>query len=559
MTLQMRPYQTRAIEDVYYQWGIGKQFVVLVMPTGSGKSATLSEIARMERDRGQTLLILAHRQELISQLSETLARNGLMHNMICAQPVKRFATTLQNDVYGRSYYSTSEKRIFVASVQSLKDADIAYFVNLGDKCTIIQDEYHHATKQSKTWGKALTPIVDAGARGLGVTATPERADGRGLSRETDGYGDVMVLGPTMRELITMSFLSDYKIFCPPVDLHLENVRISKASGDYDEKELKAEIGKSRLVGDIVDHYLKIAPGKRGLTFTVGVDTAEEVAAQYRAQGVPAMALSGKNTSKERIDAIKAMTDGKVLQIVNDMIFTEGTDIPSVEVVSFARPTQSYGLYCQMFGRALRTFPGKSHAIIIDAVGNVQRHGLPDAYREWTLDRRERSAKKDSGAEALTVCVSCFQPFPARNSICPHCGERVKAAAEGRSLEQVEGDLTELTPEILAQMRGEADRVMESPDAVKNRFLAAGAPQIAAAGAAKQHRLRMEAQIVLRDVMQRYGDFYMGTLGCGLREAQITFWQQFGTDVLSAQALGRADAEALTDRVRDHLLQMGVAA
>lgn len=558
MTITMRPYQQRVIDGVYAAWLSGHRAVCAVVPTGGGKTRIKAHIAKTERDAGNIMLLIAHRRELIGQISMAIAEEGVMHNIICAKSALTYISTCHVNKLGRSYYSPREERVFVASIDSLKQVDIDWFVARASRMRWTLDETHHLLRDNK-WGKVIRQFDDAGALGLGVTATPVRAEGKGLGRHADGLFDTMVIGPNMRELITQGYLSDYKVFCPPTSVDFSKIETSKSTGDYKETQLKEAIGKSTLTGDIVGTYLKHAAGKRGLTFTVDIDSAEEMAAAYRDAGIPAQAISSRNTDKERNLYSEQIKSGEIIQLVSSDLISEGYDVPAIEVASMGRPTQSEGLYKQQFGRILRVLEGKSHAILFDHVGNVQRHGLPDAYREWTLDRRERSAKKDSGAEALTVCVSCFQPFPARNSICPHCGERVKAAAEGRSLEQVEGDLTELTPEILAQMRGEADRVMESPDAVKNRFLSAGAPQIAAAGAAKQHRLRMEAQIVLRDVMQRYGDFYMGTLGCGLREAQITFWQQFGTDVLSAQALGRADAEALTDRVRDHLLQMGVAA
>lgn len=558
MTITMRPYQQRAIDGTYHAWDEGYKVVCNVLSTGAGKTRCKARVTRIEREADRVSLLMAHRHELIGQISMALAAEGIMHNLICSKTSLRYISTAHTETFGTSFYSPRVKNVYVSSIDSLSNEDVEYFKKIGAHLTWTTDEGHHVLRDNK-WGKPCSVFDDAGARGLIVTATPSRADGKGLGRHADGLIDKMIVGPSMRELITMGYLTDYRIFCPPSDLRLDQVEVSKSTGDFQKNQLQDAVKKSRLVGDVVEQYIKIAPGKRGVTFTVDVSDAEEVAQRFRDYGVPAAALSAKNSAAERNKLIRQFKEGEILQIVNCDLLGEGFDLPAIEAVSFARPTQSYGLYVQQFGRALRILEGKEKALIIDHVGNVIRHDLPDKPVEWTLDRRDRRAKSDSGAEKLTVCVSCFQPFPARNSICPHCGERVRAASEPRTLEQVEGDLTELTPEILAQMRGEADRVMESPDVVKNRFLAAGAPQIAAAGAAKQHRLRMEAQIVLRDVMQRYGDFYMGTLGCGLREAQITFWQQFGTDVLSAQALGRADAEALTDRVRDHLLQMGVAA
>ncbi len=566
MTITMRPYQAKAINDVYQCWEDGKQFVVLVMPTGSGKSATLCEIARIERDSGQVLLILAHRRELITQLSHTLARNGLMHNILAATNTVKAAHKQQIAEFGKSFVTPTSK-VFVGSVQSIKPSVIANFSKYKDKLTVIQDEFHHATKKSKTWGAILTPLDEAGAKGLGVTATPCRADGQGLSRETDGYGDCMVLGPTARQLMDMKYLSDYRIFSPPSDLNLNEVLVSKTTGDYQENSLKAEIGKSHIVGDIVDQYLRIAKGKPGLTFTVGVEMAERVAEQYRAKGVPAIALSGKSEDSERDNAIKDIASGKILQIVNDMLFTEGTDIPCVEVVTFARPTQSYGLYCQMFGRALRVSPGKPHAIIIDHVGNVARHGLPDAKREWSLDRREKRGSGeaenttrtcvDHKVEGVVTAQGCYSVFERFLKVCPFCGLEIRTPtpAERTGPEHVDGDLFELDADTLAAMRGEVAKVDRPIDEAVAEYRAdlmrKHTPTIGVMAHTKRFAVKLEAQQTaigaLREIMAIWAGHYRAA---GRDDSEIfrRFYLRYGVDWLSAQALSAEAALTLGERV-----------
>ncbi|AXH72165.1 MAG: DNA or RNA helicase of superfamily II [Siphoviridae sp. ctdc_1] len=561
MTITMRPYQQRVIDGVYSSWLSGAQSVCAVVPTGGGKTRIKAHVAKMERDAGNIMILIAHRRELIGQISMALAQEGIIHQLLCANSARNYISTCHVRELGRSYYSPQEERIFVASIDSFKPVDIAWFVASGARLRWTLDETHHLLRDNK-WGKVITQFDKAGARGLGVTATPTRAEGKGLGRHADGLFDAMVEGPGMRELITLGYLSDYKVFCPPNNIDFSSIETSKSTGDYKEAPLKEALGKSTLTGDIVGTYLKHAAGKRGLTFTVDIDSAEEMADEYRKNGIPAQAISSRNTDKERTLYSEQIKSGELLQLVSSDLISEGYDVPAIEVASMGRPTQSEGLYKQQFGRILRVQPGKPYAMLFDHVGNVQRFGLPDAPRIWTLDRRERGAKKDSGAESLKVCknTECNQPFEARRAICPHCGQRVTVAAEGgRALEEVEGDLTELSPEMLAKMRGEVERVMESPEDVRERFLNAGAAHIVAAGAAKQHRLRLEAQTVLRKAMISFWDFYNEYLGCDVRSAQITFWELFGTDVMSAQTLGKNDAEALTVRICEHLQIMGVAA
>lgn len=545
----LRPYQEKLVKDTYQQWDAGKQFVAMVSATGSGKSMTLTAIVAKERDRGQYVLVLAHRQELITQLSDTMGRMEIRHQVIAANKVVRFAAKQSMENHGVNYVDPNA-RVMVASVQSMREAKIADLAKLGNKLTVVQDEFHHATKKSKTWGGVLTPLLNAGARGLGPTATPCRADGQGLSRDTDGYADVIVEGPTMRWLIDNGYLSQYKIYCPPTDLRLDNVETSKTTGDYKEKELKAEIGRSHIVGDIVSHYLKICPGKRGITFTVGVDTAEEVAEEYRKRGVPAVALSGRNADEERVQAIRDLKSGKILQIVNDSLIGEGVDIPAVEVVSFARPTQSYALYAQMFGRALRPFEGKSHAIIIDAVSNVMRHGLPDAPREWSLDRRERRTGK-SEPSAVRVCTACAAVYERFLDACPDCGEPVPKPAQRSGPEFVDGDLYELDPDVLAQMRNEVVGARETPEAMRDRLVANHNPVIAVMSRVNKQIKRLDALTKLDGLMATIAGYWRHD---GLSDSEIfrKFYLTYRIDWLSAQSLKKDDAVALMEKIQNDI-------
>lgn len=546
MTLPtLRPYQEKLVKDTYQQWDAGKQFVAMVSATGSGKSMTLTAIVAKERDRGQYVLVLAHRRELITQLSDTMGRMEIRHQVIAANKVVRFAAKQSMENHGVNYVDPNA-RVMVASVQSMREAKIADLAKLGNKLTVVQDEFHHATKKSKTWGGVLTPLLNAGARGLGPTATPCRADGQGLSRETDGYADVIVEGPSMRWLIDNGYLSQYKIYCPPTDLRLDNVETSKTTGDYKEKELKAEIGRSHIVGDIVSHYLKICPGKRGITFTVGVDTAEEVAEEYRKRGVPAIALSGRNADEERVQAIRDLKSGKILQIVNDSLIGEGVDIPAVEVVSFARPTQSYALYAQMFGRALRPFEGKSHAIIIDAVSNVMRHGLPDAPREWTLDRRERRTGK-SEPSTVRVCTACAAVYERFRDACPDCGEPVPKPADRSGPMQVDGDLYELDPAVLAQMRNEVVGARETPEAMRDRLTGRYMPQAGIISEVRKQIKRLDALVRLDHTLAQWAGYRRAE---GLSDSEIfrKFYLTYGVSWLEAQALKAADADKLRERI-----------
>lgn len=204
----------------------------------------------------------------------------------------------------------------------------------------------------------------------------------------------------------------------------------------------------------------------------------------------------------------------------------------------ARPTQSFSLFAQQFGRALRPMKGKDHAIIIDHVGNVHRHGLPDAPREWTLDRRERRSAKNTDIVIPTrTCPQCTAAYERVRKACPYCFYAPEPSGRS-SPEEVDGDLYEMSPEALAKLRGEIDPPIKLPFGA--------APEVIGA-IKKHHREREAAQAALRLVMSMWGGKWTVN-GDTLSEAQRRFYHTFGVDVGTAQTLGRKEAEELKKRV-----------
>lgn len=400
---------------------------------------------------------------------------------------------------------------------------------------------HHVLSDNK-WGKAVTMFPNA--YGVGFTATPVRADKRSLARVQKGVFDAMVTGPTMRELITMGNLCDYRIFAPPASIDRGAITIS-ANGEFSEQSMRKVVHESKIVGDIVASYLRFARGKRGITFVVDVEQATEVAAAYRADGVRAECVSAKTPDAVRESLMRKFEQGALDQLVNVDLFGEGLDVPAVEVVSMGRPTESYGLFVQQFGRALRTLAGKSAGIIIDHVGNVVRHGLPDAPRNWTLiaDQRGKRSARDPDAIPVTTCPECFKAYESLGAACPYCGFKPEPAGRSRP-EQVDGDLIELDPSVLAQMRGEVARVDGQP------IIPFGASDIVAAAVRKRWAERQDAQDSLR---LRIAEWAGVLHGRGAPDAEIyrRFYHRFGVDIMTAQTLNARDALELKERIDGH--------
>lgn len=529
----LRPYQAELKKEIYSGWE-KCDFILAVLPTGGGKTKTFADIIH---EHNSPTCAIAHRQELVSQISTALNREGVRHKIIAPAKVVKSCVRLHMEDRGVSYYDPNALTA-VAGVDTLIRRG-EELLNWRRSVTLwVQDEAHHVLKANK-WGKAA--VLFPNAKGLGVTATPTRADGKGLGGHSDGLFNLLVTGPNMRDLIDAGYLTDYKIYAPPSDLDLSGVTISDTTGDFNPAQVTQAVKRSHVLGDVVDSYLKFCNGKRGITFTSSVEMAQELAERFTAAGVPAKMVSADTPDLERYHAVRDLAAGRLLQLVNVDLFGEGVDVPAVEVVSFARPTASYSLYVQQFGRALRLFEGKDRAIILDHVGNVLRHGLPDAPRAWTLDRREKKAtkQKDPNVIPLRACSSCTMVYERVFKECPHCG--YYPIPVGRAApEQVDGDLLELDEETLNRMRGaiaEVDKTLEEKRAELARKYV---PEIGIRAGVKRHRELQEAQGELRGVMATWGG-YQTELGRSDSEAQRRFFHRFGVDVLTAQALPTKDA------------------
>lgn len=576
---RLRPFQHGIVDAVFGHWREGRRNALVKSPTGSGKTVITSHIVRSMNCAAASI---AHRAELVTQKSIALAREGVVHRVIGPDSLRRDCVTLHMEELKRSFYNPNS-HVGVCSVDTLIGKDVKHdpwFARVG---LWDMDEAHHVLRENK-WGKAVAMFPNA--YGLGVTATPARADGAGLGSDNDGVFDAIVQGPGMRELIDAGYLTDYRIFAPPSDVDYSEVTVT-ASGDYSPAKLRAAVHASdKIVGDVVRHYKDISMallGRLGLgvTFAVDIEAAEEIAQAFRLAGVPAEIVSAKTPALLRAQILRRFKRREVLQLVNVDLFGEGFDLPAIEIVSFVRKTESWPLYVQQFGRTLRLLVSrelseawgnftdaerlahiaaseKPYGIIIDHVGNVIRHGLPDAPREDTLGRREKRSSSASDAIPLRRCTNtnvggvpfavCAKEYPRFLKSCPHCGHYPEPA-ERTAPQFVDGDLYELTPETLAAMRGKIADIDSAP-----RIM--GLQGLAAAGAQKAHHLRQVAQHHLRQAMQLWAG-WQTHLGRDMSESYRLFYLTFGVDAYSAQTLGRGEAEELTARIQLILNQHGV--
>lgn len=567
--VELRPFQAELERRVHDAWGQGAQNVMPVAATGSGKTVILSKILL---DEPGSSVAIAHRQELVSQISIALARNGVRHRILGAKKgsnLTRVISALHVAELGYMYLDPNAK-CGVGGVDTVIRMDTTDPI-FAQTRLVVQDEAHHVLKANK-WGVAAGMFPNA--RSLLPTATPLRADGRGLGRHADGLVDAMVLAPSMRDIIDMGYLTDYRIFAPPSDLDMSAVALSQSTGDYNADQLRKAVHKSHITGDVVAHYTKLAPGKLGVTFAVDVEAATEIAGAFRTAGVPAEVVSAKTPDALRSQILRRFKAREILQLVNVDLFGEGFDLPAIEVVSFARPTESFALYSQQFGRALRlmlspdaakvhahlTDAGRRTAIaasekptayIIDHVNNVLRHGLPDARREWSLDRRDRKSSGKSDAIPMRVCANpeCIQPYERVHKCCPYCGHYPPPPSRSAP-EFVDGDLLELDAETLAALRGDIARIDGDP------VIPYGAAPEVVGAVRRRHWERQQGQAALRNVIAWWAGLEAAQ-GRGESESYRRFYLRFGTDVASAQTLNARDAAELASRVTAELGKYGI--
>lgn len=558
IAISLRPYQSDAEAGIYEKWKTC-QNVLAVLPTGAGKTVLLSKIVS---DEAGASCVIAHRQELVMQISIALARNGVEHRIIAAEKTIKLIIRQHVRELGRNFHNP-QSQVAVAGVRTLLNRANAGKLSkwLPTVRLWVQDEAHHVLEANQ-WGEAAE--IFPNARGLGVTATPCRADGCGLGRHADGLFDAMVVGPTMRDLIDMGYLTEYRIICPPSNIDYSALKVG-STGDFTQASASSAVsgsslvttdGKSRVVGDVVTNYIKFATGKLGITFVPDVSIANAVAEQYNAAGVPAKVVSAKTPDDERARILEDFRDRKLMNLVNVDLFGEGFDLPAIEVVSMARPTQSYSLYVQQFGRALRLMDGKERAIIIDHVGNVDRHRLPDVPREWSLDRREKRASSSSDATPVRTCTNdeCMIVYERFKTVCPECGTEVPAPDNRTGPEYVDGDLYELDDATLARMRAEAfDDITTDLDDKVNRYRrnleASNAPYIVknVRNFANKEIAKREAAGTLRDSMAWWAGYHRAA-GRSDKEIYRIFYLTFDIDWLSAMAQDAKSAHQLYDRV-----------
>lgn len=381
----LRDYQLAMIEEARHAVARGVNPLLIVAPTGAGKTRVLAEkLARFlaKRTNGSALYVV-HRRQLVEQTHRVLTALGIPATIVMA-----------------GYQTDWSKRVFVVSRDTWTKRK--EWINFGDVGLLIFDEAHIAINLQKRMVEALQPEVV-----LGYTATPVSLSGPGMGALYKG----LVLGPTYISLIAQGHLvpTDYVVARPLDD---SGLRVSKMTGDYITEDV-VNLVKGQILGDIYDAWGEYG-GKRTVVFAPSVDVAATIAARFGNMGIRAATLDWSTPPKLRHEILRGFHEGDIKVIVNVDVLSEGWDEPLVDTIILASPTRSLARYLQRVGRGMRPAPGKGNVRIIDLVGSVYMHGAPEDIEGWELEPERPDRKKPSGSTIVK-----------RRGACPLCGREMK--------------------------------------------------------------------------------------------------------------------------------------
>lgn len=375
MTLTLYPYQRSLVNKVRKSYINGYRAPCVVAPCGAGKSIIIADIARQTTDKGNRVMFLVHRRELIDQIRGTFDFAGVDNSLVEFGMVQTIVRKLDK---------------------------------LNRPQLIITDENHHGMAAS--YRKIYEYFEDVPK--LGFTATPIRLNGSGLG----DINDILIEEVDARWLIENGYLSPYKYFAPKL-IDTEQLKLNSMK-EFSSTSIEKAMSDKKIYGDAIKHYEQLANGEQAIAYCHSIAASQHLADKFIQQGIKAAHIDGTTNKADRDEIIQKFRDREIKILCNVDLIGEGFDVPDCSTVIMLRPTESLSLYIQQSMRGMRYRQGKT-STIIDHVDNVRRHGLPDMEREWDLKGKKKSSKENT--VIVRECVNCFAVYPGQQIICPICG------------------------------------------------------------------------------------------------------------------------------------------
>ena len=346
--MNLRQYQIDLIEKARDAYRHGARAPCIVLPCGGGKSVIVADIAKSSTAKGNRVLFLVHRKELVDQIKNTF-----------------------------SWWGVDMERCDVMMVQTASRR----IQKIIPPQLIITDESHHSVSRSYRVVYEAFPS----AQRISFTATPVRLDGSGLA----DVNDRLVVGVSAKWLIENHYLAPYDYYAPSIS-DLTGIKIQH--GEYETKSVERVLIDSTVFGNVIKYYRQLADGKQAICYCTSIAHSKAMTEEFNAHGIRAIHIDGDTPKQERDDIISRFRNGEITILCNVDLISEGFDVSDCECAILLRPTKSLTLYIQQSMRCMRYKPNK-RAIIIDHVGNYARFGLPDAERNWTLEGRKKEKKE----------------------------------------------------------------------------------------------------------------------------------------------------------------------
>ena len=403
---QLRPYQQSLLKQTQDTLAANPYArVMLQLPTGGGKTVIAGALLADWLQGGRKAVWLTHRKELAEQTRGMLTDAGVS------------AITNVNWTPGEDAPAMAGGAvILMAQTVGRRSARQEVWNRYDANDLLVIDEAHHAAAPG--WERAMRqwpgPIV-------GMTATPWRLS------EKEGFDHLfggLLCGPQTADLQALESpaLCQAQVFIPPPEERIVGGAVDR-TGDYNERGIE-QANRDRpdiMTAGALAFWQKHADGRQTIAYAVSVDHAHNLAAVFNEAGISADVILGENSQKrvERDVAIAGFRDGSITVLANVEVGTEGFDLPDASCVIIARPTMSLALYLQMVGRGLRPKPDGGDCILLDLAANAVTHGLPEGYREWSLE--PRGAQKSGGEAPVVVCPECQTASPAASHNCRKCG------------------------------------------------------------------------------------------------------------------------------------------
>ena len=372
---------------------------MMQLPTGGGKTVIAGHLLQRRLGNGRKAVWLTHRWELAEQTRGMLTDAGVAATTVRWKPGTDAPAMCDGVV------------ILMTQTVSIRTAKMRVWNKYDSNDLMVIDEAHHAA--AKGWKRAMQqwrgPVV-------GMTATPWRLSER---EGFDHLFDDLICGPQIVALQSDGWLCNAKVFTPHPDWRIDGGVVG-STGDYTESGIEfANSGRDIMTAGAIEFWQGHARNRQTIVYAVSVRHARNIVQVFQNAGFSAEVILGDTDSEERRKTIAKFRNGDIQVLVNVVVATEGFDLPDASCVLITRPTLSLALFMQMIGRGLRPKEDGGDCLILDLTANSLTHGLPQDFREWSLEPR---GKPPAGEAPGVRCPECGGVNYAASHHCQYCGD-----------------------------------------------------------------------------------------------------------------------------------------